>query len=55
MALGNLGVIYNNMGDKAKAKECTQCAINILSDVLGDKDPDTNHFRKSLAQMEEDS
>ena len=30
MAIGNMGRVYFNLGDKVKAKECVQCASNIL-------------------------
>jgi hypothetical protein len=40
MAIGNLGRVYHNVGQNAKAKDCVSCAKNILGDILGEDDPD---------------
>ena len=40
MAIGNLGRVHYNLGEKGKAKECVKCASDILGEILGTDDPD---------------
>lgn len=45
MAIGNMSKVYYKMNDKGKAKDCLRIATQILSDLLGEDDPDYQHFK----------
>ena len=52
MAIGNLGRVYYNLGEKVKAKECVKCASDILGEVLGTDDPDYEFFLAAQEKLE---
>lgn len=45
MAIGNMSKIYYKLNDKDKARDCLKIATQILSDLLGEEDPDYKHFK----------
>lgn len=45
MAVGNMAKVYYKLNDKSRAKDCLKLATNILGDLLGDDDPDYQHFK----------
>ena len=43
--------VYYKLGDKNKAKDCLKIATNILEDVVGNEDPDYQHFESLLQTL----
>lgn len=51
MVVGNMSKVYYKIGDKNKAKDCLKIATNILEDVVGNEDPDYQHFESLLQTL----